>query len=84
MIRVAGVAYDIPDAEKSYQMYDSESRANNAASFRLTQAQRERLGEAFWTHEFAPTIAFKTRKEARLAAIRSLAGAALSVETGAA
>lgn len=72
MIRVDGVAYDIPDAEKSYQMYDSETRANHAASFRLTQGQRERLGEAFWTHPLVPGIAFGSRIEARLAAIASL------------
>lgn len=52
---------------RCFHAYDSETRANHAASFRLGHRQRESLGEFFYTHPDVPNRAFPTCKAAALA-----------------
>jgi hypothetical protein len=70
--RIDGKLYDIPAAERGFQRYTSELRADIAASFRLTQGQRASIGEAFWTHPLCPGVCYPTRIAALRAALESL------------
>ena len=56
---------------RCFHAYDSTTRANHAASFRLGHRQREAVGEFFYTHPAIPNRAFQTRKAAALAAIEA-------------
>lgn len=53
---------------KIFQRYDSDQRANRAASFRLFPGQREAVGEFFWQHPDIPDRGFPTRAAAIRAA----------------
>lgn len=52
---------------RCFRSYDSITRANHAASFRLGHQQRQATGEFFYTHPDVPNRAFPTRKAAALA-----------------
>lgn len=69
---VDGVRYDIPDAVRGFQRFDHNQRAGMMASHRLGFRQRERVGEAFWTHPLMPGLAFPTRIRALRAALATL------------
>lgn len=71
MMKMNGVAYDIPDAQRGFHRYDSISRADRAASFRLTPGQRSSVGEVFWTHPLVDGVCFPSRKLAREAGLRA-------------
>lgn len=47
---------------KIFQKYDSQTRADRAASSRLGHVQRYALGEYFWIDDRIPGICFPTRK----------------------
>ena len=49
---------------RCFQQYNSETRANHAASRRLGYQQRRRTGEYFFVHPDVPKIAFPTRTSA--------------------
>lgn len=59
-----------PKVIRNFQPYTSEQRANHAANFRMTQGQRQSIGEFFYTHADIPGIAFPTRKRAEAAGKR--------------
>lgn len=65
------IAYDAERKRvvRCFHRYDSETRANHAASFRLGHRQREAVGEFFYTHPDIPNRAFPTRKAAAMAAL---------------
>ena len=69
---IDGVRYDIPDAMRGFQRYTHTMRADMRASHRLGFRQRERVGEAFWTHPLVPGLAFPTRIRALRAALATL------------
>lgn len=54
---------------RHFQRYNSEQRADRAASHRLGQQQRRAVGEHFYTHPHAPGRAFPTRRAAARAAV---------------
>ena len=56
---------------RCFHHYDSETRANHAASFRLGHDQRIATGEYFYVHPACPGIAFPTRGAAAKAALRT-------------
>lgn len=49
---------------RCFQAYDSETRANHAASFRLGRQKRVANGEFFYVHPDFPNTAFPTRAAA--------------------
>lgn len=57
---------------RGFQRYDSYQRADMMSSHRLGHRQKERMGEAFWTHLAVPGLCFPTRKRALDAAARAL------------
>ena len=57
---------------RGFQRYDSYQRADMMSSHRLGHRQKERIGEAFWTHLAVPGLCFPTRKRALDAAARVL------------
>lgn len=69
---------DIPAPVRGFQRFDSETRANHRASHRLGFRQRERIGEAFWTHAMMPNIAFPSRIAAVRAVLRLIGHPAVS------
>lgn len=71
--RIDGRLYDMEPAVRGFQRFTSEDRANHAASFRLGYLQRQRIGEAFWTHPLRPGVCFPTRIEALRAALSAIA-----------
>jgi hypothetical protein len=56
---------------RNFQGYTSNQRADHAASSRLGYQQRKAVGEFFYTHPAVPGVAFATRKQAALAALRA-------------
>lgn len=54
---------------RCFNAFTSEQRANRAASFRLGHRQRHATGEYFYIHPAFPHTAFKTRRQAALAAL---------------
>lgn len=71
-VKIDGVLVDIPKAERGFTRYDSVTRADRAASFRLGFRQRESIGEAWWTHAYCPGVCFPTKTAAYRAALRTL------------
>lgn len=51
-------------ATRCFQRYDSETRANHAASHRVGRLKRASFGEHFYTHPMTGNIAFPTAKAA--------------------
>ena len=51
-------------ATRNFQPFDSEQRANIAASHRLGFRQRKSVGQYFYTHELCGNISFFTAKQA--------------------
>jgi len=51
-------------AARCFQRYDSETRANHAASGRLGFRQREAAGAFYYVHPMVPAFAFPTAKAA--------------------
>jgi hypothetical protein len=51
-------------ATRCFERYDSETRANHAASGRLGFRQREAAGAFYYTHPLVPGVAFPTAKAA--------------------
>lgn len=76
MIRIDGATFDIPDAERGFQRYTTDQRANLASSHRVGFRQRQAVGEVFWTHPLCPNVCYPTRAAARRAAIARLSCAA--------
>lgn len=68
-VRIDGQIIDIEPAVRGFHRFSSETRANHAASFRLTQGQRTSIGEAFWTHPRCPGVCYPTRIAALRAAL---------------
>jgi hypothetical protein len=58
---------------RCFHKYDSQTRADRAASFRLTQNQRVSMGEFFYVHPAFPNTAFPTRSAAAKAALNTAA-----------
>lgn len=56
---------------RGYQACSSEDRARHSASYRLGHRQRERHGEAYWTHPDVPGVCFPTRLAAARAAMEA-------------
>lgn len=56
---------------RCFHLYDSNTRADHAASHRLGYQQRRRTGEYFYVHPNFPNTAFKTRGDAARAALTS-------------
>lgn len=56
---------------RHFHRHSSQTRADLQASFRLTPNQRESTGEFFYVRSDAPTIAFKTLKQAKLFTLES-------------
>lgn len=54
-----------PVITRSFQKYTSEQRANRMASPRMSNTQKEKNGEYFYTNEREPNIAYSTAKEAK-------------------
>lgn len=54
---------------RNFQAYDSETRANHAASHRLGHQQRQATGHFFYVHPAIPNRAFDTRGAAARAAL---------------
>lgn len=71
-VRIDGQIIDMEPAVRGFHRFDSQTRADHAASFRLTRGQRERIGEAFWTHPRRPGVCFPTRIAALRAALATL------------
>lgn len=57
---------------RGFHRYSSYDRADMMSSHRLGHRQKERTGEAFWTHLAVPGLCFPTRKRALDAAARAL------------
>jgi hypothetical protein len=76
MVRIDGVAIDMPNAERGFHRYSHNDRADMAASFRLGYQQRRSVGETFWTHPFCPGVCYPTRIAALRAAISTLGNGA--------
>lgn len=57
---------------RGFHRYSSYDRADMMSSHRLGHRQKERMGEAFWTHLAVPGLCFPTRKRALDAAARAL------------
>lgn len=57
---------------RGFHRYSSLDRADMMSSHRLGHRQKERMGEAFWTHLAVPGLCFPTRKRALDAAARAL------------
>jgi hypothetical protein len=72
MIRLDGIAYDIPNAERLVTHFSSETRATMRASHRLGFRQREQIMDTNWTHELCPGVCFPTRIAALRAALATL------------
>lgn len=51
-------------ATRCFQQYDSATRANHAASFRVGRVKRTAVGEHYYTHPMVGGIAFPTAKAA--------------------
>lgn len=51
-------------AQRNFYQYDSETRANHAASHRLGHRQRNAVGETWYSHPMCGNIAFPTAKAA--------------------
>lgn len=51
-------------ATRCFHRYDSETRANHAASSRVGHVKRQSSGEFFYTHPMTGDIAFPTAKQA--------------------
>lgn len=61
---------EMKNVTRCFHAFDSETRANHAASFRLGYRQRQATGQFYYTHPACPNIAFKTRTQAAMAALR--------------
>lgn len=55
---------------RCFNVFDSETRANHAASHRLGYLQRQRTGDFYYVHPEIPNTAFETRTRAAEAALR--------------
>lgn len=62
---------EMKNVTRCFHQFDSETRANHAASFRLGYQQRSAVGQYYYTHPARPNIAFKTRSEAARAALNA-------------
>lgn len=73
--RTAALNYEVAlKAERKlvtrcFHKYSSETRADLAASFRLTQNQRRSIGHYFYVHPAFPNTAFETQGDAARAAL---------------
>lgn len=65
----------MPDAVRGFQRFTSNELADMQASHRLGFRQKQRIGEAFWTHPYVSGVCFPTRKQAIEAALSTMSNA---------